>query len=467
MRVVNLSYLTTDWYANQLRYPSYEAPAVDMQATPSDYTYERMAYSYVVPRNRLPVEASKALDSLYSCDTKAYGVPVLFSNNIVIPVDTATAMRRYSSGYEAVDSTLLAPALADITTDLAGAGTAGLNQSKTLSLDIINRSVTGGWKRPVYFATTVPTSYYLGLSPYLASTGMAYEVTPFRKSSYSPTAQKAFANIVGDFRWGGLEGPDADKLYLDETVRRMVSSVRSAVYTTVEDLMAYPDLPAGDHARSVAVEAGYEAPETQRDMARILVETLLTKTPPSVQPFDGMLGVYIATTLTDIYEQEGGTPEELARISALLDSEGERYAQLVKYASTLDALELDRLGRSETYALQYLGAVSALRNRIDILSAIDSLPDREKAAALLDSLKPFSLESALRVAPLVYIGGYSADDLAEYAKDDNGGEGSVVAEAIALLNLNATLGIDPMAWSREIQRRHSFGSEQWLSVLNY
>ena len=467
VRVVNLSYLTTDWYANQLRYPSYEAPAVDMQATPSDYAYERMAYSYVVPRNRLPVEASKALDSLYSCDTKAYGVPVLFSNNIVIPVDTATAMRRYSSGYEAVDSTLLAPALADITTDLAGAGTAGLNQSKTLSLDIINRSVTGGWKRPVYFATTVPTSYYLGLSPYLASTGMAYEVTPFRKSSYSPTAQKAFANIVGDFRWGGLEGPDADKLYLDETVRRMVSSVRSAVYTTVEDLMAYPDLPAGDHARSVAVEAGYEAPETQRDMARILVETLLTKTPPSVQPFDGMLGVYIATTLTDIYEQEGGTPEELARISALLDSEGERYAQLVKYASTLDALELDRLGRSETYALQYLGAVAALRNRIDILSAIDSLPDRSKAAELLSSLKPFSLESALRVAPLVYIGGYSADDLAEYAKDDNGGEGSVVAEAIALLNLNATLGIDPMAWSREIQRRHSFGSEQWLSVLNY
>ena len=71
------------------------------------------------------------------------------------------------------------------------------------------------------------------------------------------------------------------------------------------------------------------------------------------------------------------------------------------------------------------------------------------------------------MAPLVYIGGYSADDLAEYAKDDNGGEGSVVAEAIALLNLNATLGIDPMAWSREIQRRHSFGSEQWLSVLNY
>ena len=139
----------------------------------------------------------------------------------------------------------------------------------------------------------------------------------------------------------------------------------------------------------------------------------------------------------------------------------------MKYASTLDALELDRLGRSETYALQYLGAVAALRNRIDILNAIDSLPDREKAAELLDSLKPFSLESALRVAPLVYIGGYSADDLAEYAKDDNGGEGSVVAEAIALLNLNATLGIDPMAWSREIQRRHSFGSEQWLSVLNY
>jgi len=470
VRVVNLSYLTTDWYANQLLHPSYDAPAVDMQATPSDYAYERMAYSYVIPRNRLPVDASKALDSLYSCDTKTYGVPVLFSSNVVIPVDAATAMRRYSSGSADIDSALLLPALNDINIDLASGGTAGLNQSKTLSLDIINRSVAGGWKRPVYFASTVPTSYYLGLSPYLASTGMAYEITPFRKPAYSPTAQKAFANIVGKFRWGGLEGPDAGKLYLDETVRRMVSSVRSAVYTTIEDLMVYPDLPAGDEAAKAAVEAGYDLPGTQRDMARILVDILLDKTAPSAQPFDGMLGVYIATTLTDIYEQEGGDSNDIARIRTLLDAEGERYAQLIKYATTLDAYALDRLGRSETIALQYLGAVAALQNRIDILEAAAAMDDRAEADAILGKLPPFDLEKALRVAPLIYIAGYTSDDLAEYAADssDKGGrDGGIVAEAIGLLRLNDSLGIDPMARSRRWQSEHGFGAEQWLGVLNY
>ena len=83
----------------------------------------------------------------------------------------------------------------------------------------------------------MPTSYYLGLSPYLSATGLAYEVVPFAEPQFNPTAQKAFRNVVNDYRWGGLDAPDARNLYLDETVRRMVSSVRSGVYTIVENLM--------------------------------------------------------------------------------------------------------------------------------------------------------------------------------------------------------------------------------------
>ena len=55
----------------------------------------------------------------------------------------------------------------------------GMTLSRTLSLDMIARSLSDGWKRPFYFACTVPSSYYLGLSPYLSATGMAYEVRQY------------------------------------------------------------------------------------------------------------------------------------------------------------------------------------------------------------------------------------------------------------------------------------------------
>jgi len=47
--VVNLSYLTTDWYANQQRIPSYDGAPVPMYARPTDYAYDKMAYSFVIP----------------------------------------------------------------------------------------------------------------------------------------------------------------------------------------------------------------------------------------------------------------------------------------------------------------------------------------------------------------------------------------------------------------------------------
>ncbi len=65
----------------------------------------------------------------------------------------------------------------------------------------------------------MPSSYYLGLTPYLGAVGLAYEVTPFRNNDYAVTAEKAYRNIVTNYRWGGLDAPDAQKLYLDETVR--------------------------------------------------------------------------------------------------------------------------------------------------------------------------------------------------------------------------------------------------------
>ncbi len=462
VRVVNLSYLTTDWYANQLTHPTYDAKAVDMYAKPSDYGYERLAYSFVVPRDRARTDVRTALEELYSSDPKAYGAPLLGRPNVYMPVDHAVAMEAFGTGTEAVDTAYLAPYVSDVATDLSALGS-GMNQSRTLSLDIIANSVAGGWKRPAYFATTVPTSYYLGLTPYLSATGMAYQVTPFASAPVSPTAEKGYRNVVSDFRWGGLDKEDAQDLYLDETVRRMVASVRSAIYTIVEDLLETPELPASASSRDAAVKAGLEAPATYRDMARQLLDMIQAKLPASVSLYDGMLGLYMSRAYIDMYLNSGDTAD-LDKAEALATSEAERYAQLVKYAANLAPADFAALGRPETYALQYLGEAVALKNRVDVLRgnpAILTDPELGAERAALGA----GLETDLRIAPLIYIEGYDMAALLEEIGSFPESQRPVLQSAIDILSANNSAGVDAMAYSRDLMQRHGFTAAQWQYVL--
>ena len=459
VRVVNLSYLTTDWYANQLSIPSYDALPVPMAAKPTDYAYERLGWSFVIPRNNAPAPVDSALQALYRSDSKRFGAPYLESANLYIPVNAEVAMKHYTMGTEELDSTYLKPFLSPITVDLSASS--GLSQSKTLSLDIVDRSVRDNWRRPVYFATTVPTSYYMGMTPFMSPTGLAYEVTPFRNAPLDPTADKAFVNMVSKFRWGGLDAPDSEKLYLDETVRRMVSSVRTSIYTTAESLMAGgADVPASAAAKEAAVKAGFSEPQTQRDMARILLELMETKLPVRAMPYDGLSAIYLAQSYIDLYMAEGRS-EDLAHAKALLDTENLRNAQLVKYASTLTPREFSTLGHAETYALQYLSASIGLSNAVALLSKIPA--DDVEARAFVHSL---SLDDYLRIAPVIYAGGISADELQGQSEAFSGSEAEIVQRCIGLLRLHERYGVAPMALTDSVMKAGRLTPQTWLTVIN-
>lgn len=462
VRVVNLSYLTTDWYANQLRHPTYDAAAVEMYAKPEDYAYERLGYSFVVPRDRNLTDARTALEELYASDADVYGAPVMTRPNVFMPVDSAVAMAVFGTGTAAVDSAYLAPYLTDVKTDMSAMGS-GMNQGRTLSLDIVANSVAGNWRRPTYFATTVPSSYYLGLTPFLSATGLAYQVTPFANPAVSPTAETGYRNVVGQYRWGGLDGENPSALYLDETVRRMVASVRSAILTIAEDLMAAGNLPASEQSREVAVKAGMEAPATYDDMARQLLDIIRTKLPAAASPLDGMLGLYMSRDYLDLYLAHGN-PEDLDKAEALAEAEAERYAEFVRYGAALSPSDFAALGRSETYAMQYLGEAVALKNRIDILRAKPEIATDPAYADARDALAA-GLETDLRIAPLIYVEGYGAEDLERELGSFADSQKPVLRAAIAMLRANETAGVDPMAYSNDIMQRYGFNAAQWQHVL--
>ena len=463
VRVVNLSYLTTDWYAHNLNYPYYEAKPVKTYAQPKDYAYERLAYSFVVPMDDSVVTAETALRSLYASDPRRLGAPYMTQTNMFIPVDSAAAFNHFGIAPGSAEAADLYPAFGDVRLNFAELGQ-GANQSRVLSLDIISNSLTDGMERPVYFATTVPSDYYLGLSPYMYSSGMALEVTPFHNALYSPNADRAYENIMSKFRWGGLDDPEhADGLYLDETVRRMVSSTRSAIIDCVDNLMINGDRPASEWAVEYAKANNQPVPSDHYDMARNLLGLLESKMPASVVAYDGLQSYYMAGDYLSLYDATGNS-EDLARAETIIDREIPRLSQLVNYAVSLEPSQRNALGRSETYALQYLGLMTGLKNSIAIFRAIEGRPDREELLSKLPA--GLSISYAQNVYPMLYLDGYELDELIQARDRSRGQTKEMFNVAVSLLELHNAAGVDPLLTTKAIADSNGVDINAWRNLVN-
>jgi len=375
VRVVNLSYLTTAWYANQQRIPSYDGAPVPMLATPNDYGQDRRQYSIAVsvPDDTVAVPMLNALRLLYDNESDALGkqlgmdVPVLPISQVYIPVDLTAAVEAGR-----IDSTEVPAAESSIDITLISPTSAskyrGLNLSQVLSLDILASSVADGWKRPVYFAMTVPNSYYMGLDKYMRATGLAYEVTPIIENGQTTgiNTAKMYDNVVNKFRWGGLDKMDPDNPpYLDETVRRMVITNRSAMFDLAVALIS----------------------EQQNEKALQVMRLMDEKLPAAIVPY----GVQMGQQIADSYAYLAGVladDDALDTAERILEQELRNYAQYLIYFQHLAPWQYQRLSRNDRYVrgLFYGDGEYDSYFRQLVTSYVDVV-GTEKAEALLKELQ--------------------------------------------------------------------------------
>ena len=329
VKVVNLSYLTTDWYANQQRIPSYSAEGIAMQADPSDYYNDRLqAVTFPEKVNKTPVDVTASLTDLYASTHTPQEYLSMKYPVVAIPSNINAAVKAgviAPNEAPAADSTIIA----DLTKDASYA-----TLSNILSLDMIATSAANGWNRPVYFAMTVPDDYYLGLSPYLRNTGLAYQVTPLRGATdangynMAIDTDKMYRNVTEKFAWGGLDKvPDGKKIYLDETVRRMVTTHRSALY----------DLAAALYNEGIVAEdsLGNKAYADKRfTMAANILDLIDTKLPERLSPYSIQMGERIGTLNALVGEALGNTALKERGLS-ILRSEILRYGRYLPYFRSL------------------------------------------------------------------------------------------------------------------------------------
>ena len=381
VRVVNLSYLSTDWYINQMRRASYDSDPLPMLADDKTFGYEQRQYGYFINPDTLPVPALKSLAHYYSGNSmnKTYNLPeikypVMYAS---VDADEAIAQKVVPERFRDYINPVIQM---DMTADESTMSDGAMSTSKVMSLDIVASSINEGWKRPVYFAMTVPDKYYLGLSPYMLNTGLAYQVTPVlynQNGEAGVNTDKMYENITTKFQWGGLDVAEPGSIYLDETVRRMVSTLRTSMLELASTLIhegyvaAYDLEDETDEAKRAEKQAFVDDRYTK---ARDVLDLMVTKLPEKSCPYSIGVGEDLANKyflLNDLT----GNEEDLKKAEDIIINEVFKYAEYLRFYHSLENKFYSRLNSYDMYIDQTL-----------FLSYLDTLNDiagEEKCAEVL------------------------------------------------------------------------------------
>ena len=342
VRAVNLSYLQTDWYISQMQRAAYESAPLPMQAGKDTYAYDDRQFNYFMQPDETPVDARKSLEFVYGPESKnnPYGLSEIRYPKVYIPVDADQAIKAGVVREEMRD--LVEPS---INLDLQRMKS-GMTTSELMSFDIITNSITQGWKRPCYFAMTVPNSYYLGLDPYLQLTGLVYQVTPMMNrldpGSTGVSTDVMYDNVVNKFLWGGLDTAKPDEIYLDETVSRMVNTMRTAMLDLATGLLNEGRL-AEDGNQPIPAGMTKEAYVADRyKKARTILDLMMEKLPINITPFTIQMGEQ-ASGVYYALGQASGDETSIAKSNEILEKEIMRYAGYLRFYQSLDAAQYDRL----------------------------------------------------------------------------------------------------------------------------
>ena len=140
-RVVNMEYLQTDWYIDQMKRQAYDSPPLPISLSHEDYKEGRMEY---------------------------------------VPINT--------------DSITIGPATISLK------GKQGLFKNELMVLDML---LQANWERPVYMSISMGSDILPFLRDHLVLEGLAYRISP-TATTQRIDVERLYDNIMHRFRYGGL-----------------------------------------------------------------------------------------------------------------------------------------------------------------------------------------------------------------------------------------------------------------------
>ncbi len=272
VRVVNLSYLSADWYLEQMHRKAYKSDPVPFSFTREQVLQGKRDVIYLIERISDYVELKHALEFVASDNPQTKSLPNYPDRIDYIPakkfkmqVDTAAVIaNKYLS--KAEQKRMVNEMRWEINRNY-------LTKADLLVLDLL---ANNNWKRPMYFAVTVSHENYLNLQNYLQINGLTYKIVPIRQDAPMGDIQQintdtTYNNIMNKFKWGGINNP---KVYLDENNLRMLSNLRNMFAKLADALIT----------------------ENKRDSALKVADKAMEVMPDNCVPFN-----YFVLPFVDIY----------------------------------------------------------------------------------------------------------------------------------------------------------------------
>ncbi len=208
IRLVNLSLFDTDWYINGMKRKVHQSEPLPISMKESQFVAgERDAMPFKDYKIEGDVELSNILSLLLS-ENPEDKLPMqdqttsnfLPTKNFKLTVNPQDVIK--TGTVNAADASKITPAL-------TWKYNKGYVTKGTLAmLDIL---VHNNWKRPIYFASTVPSEQFIGLDNYLYSEGLALRLLPLQKDSLTREEENAinlnalYNNVINKFKFGNIK----------------------------------------------------------------------------------------------------------------------------------------------------------------------------------------------------------------------------------------------------------------------
>jgi len=233
VRVCNLSYLSTDWYIDQMKRDNYDSKNLPISMKKEKYQMGTRDVVYIVddPRFEAWVEKNNGLNlkdaleyvlsdkestkTIYGYDQKIDHIP---ARKFRLPIDKAQVLATQTGSIK--DSTKI---VSQMEWEL------DRNYIDKAGLALYDMLLTNNWERPIYFSQTVPKSGYYGLQDYFQLEGLAYRLTPIKSEDGQSHLGRIdsdilYKNMMTKFKWGNI---NKKGLYLDEGIKRMCLNLRN------------------------------------------------------------------------------------------------------------------------------------------------------------------------------------------------------------------------------------------------
>jgi len=227
-RVVNMEYLQTDWYIDQMKRPAYDSPALPISWQHNDYQEGRR--EYVPVRPELKQEILTFMEQSPDKAKELLGEEPFELKNIIshwvlneqedmqcIPTDSVTITS---------DKGKMTVSLKD---------KRGLYKSDLMVLEMLSH---GDWSRPVYTSISSGSDNLSCLRDHLVLEGLAYRISP-TATNQRIDVERLYDNIMHRFRYGGLS---TKGIYVDEDVKRMANTHQLIMGVLIDSLLQRGDL---------------------------------------------------------------------------------------------------------------------------------------------------------------------------------------------------------------------------------